>query len=405
MKNKVNQLFYLLLLTLAFASVTVAVAVIQKSGLSGVDLLYYWKNSAYSVRGYSLEWVKSTGFKLENIGNNANGGIGVLPYGRLLLQVILPGYLPFEAARVYHWVVLMVVIGLLVWNITKWLKEQIGITFPFLCAILVCCFPWVWGGYLRAGNIGGVLALIAVLMSFYVEKHENMVAFLLALTLIKPQIGGIFVIVLFFDKRYKMLLKAFGVIFLSDIVYRIYVAIMCKVRNLTLEHENEIMGIISGYAGNQMDEERGTTWFLQYGLFNPLRDYGVSNMIVLMLSMISGVLFSYVCMRRLRSHNIVYTYSIAELASLFWFYKSECDSLVLIGCNLLVFIYWKYAKHNFSDLLWVAGYLVGINCLIGRYVFRFIFPVVTYNQGIFIDQLLQIVLFVGMILKIQKRNS
>lgn len=412
MNKKIDDKYLTLVLILfAIMSVVVNGTVLRHSGFSGCDLIYYWRNSAYSIRGYSLEWIKCTEFSLNEIGFNPGGGVGILPYGRLLMQIILPGFLPYNVARIYYRVVLVALVILIMINVREWLrKEYFTPSKATVYAVLICFVPWIWGGYLRTGNIGGVLALIAVLMAFYADKNENLMAALLALTLIKPQIGGIFVIMLFIKKRYMILIKTAGICVISYVLYIIYVFIMNSSRNILMGHENALLGILEGYAGSNMESERGVTWFLFYGIFNLLRNLGVPNIIVLALSMLAGIGFVVLCislcgkLKEQQNYYVVY-FAIAQLASLFWFYKSECDALVLIGCNLLIFIYWNGCLKRWKDLLLVMIYLAGLNCLIGRYILRFLIPILSYNMGIFLDQVLQIGLFLLLLFGICKNKS
>ena len=91
-------------------------------------------------------------------------------------------------------------------------------------------------------------------------------------------------------------------------------------------------------------------------------------------------------------------FSVAALASLFWFYKSECDNIVVLLCNLIVLFYMKDSQCKKMNEIIISGiFIIGVNWLIGRYLLRFPLQIVSYPVGILIDQLLQMVLFIAMI--------
>lgn len=394
----------LLLCIFTGISLVVSTFLIIHNGINGVDAYYYWVNSAYFSRGYNLEWVKQNKFVLDSIGSMQ--GIGVLPYGRVLHNFLFPGFLSYEVAYAYNWILIAFITLLLAINIYNWTTSKGFFDDNKACIISAICFvviPWLWPGYLRAGNPGGLIALMAILAAFYVEKNENAAALLIAFSLIKPQIGGAYLIACFLVKKYRLVMKTVGIIFVSELIHMVYTGIMNYVRGIYWPLSlNSLISIFEGYAGKDSEKERGITWHLYYGVFNLLKEVGVPVIVVLLLSMISGIVFmmaliNYVKRNRLLYSDYIVIFAIASLASLFWFYKSECDNIVLIMCNMPLLYFLNEKEVKIKDLLISCVFLVGLNWLIGRYLLRFALPLVSYPVGILIDQLLQMVLFIAMI--------
>ena len=153
--------------------------------------------------------------------------------------------------------------------------------------------------------------------------------------------------------------------------------------------------MVSDRDGASADE-----WYLTYGIFNILRDFNVSNVMILLLSMAFGMCLMIVVLKHLKKSHLedwVFTFSTAALVSVIWFYKSPCDTLVIILCNLMIIPYLKYSGYNIKSLMFVLMYLIGMNWLIGRYFLRFAIQFLTYNQGVFVDHLAQTSLFLIMI--------
>ena len=407
MKNKGLFSDNRIIILCLFAAISFAVSIflVIHNGINGVDAYYYWVNSAYFSRGYNLEWVKQTGFVLDSIGDMQ--GVGVLPYGRVLHNFLFPGFLSYKVAYLYNWFLIVFITLLLLINTYKWIVSKNFFSNQLYSAVAAVCFvmiPWLWPGYLRAGNPGGLIALMAILAAFYVEKNENIAALLIAFSLIKPQIGGMYLIVLFLIKEYRLVAKTVGIIAISELIHFIYVGIMNHVRGIYWPIGlNSLVIIFEGYAGKDAEKERGITWHLYYGIFNLLKEVGVPVIIVLGLSMIAGVIFAFCILKYVKSSSEMYgdyvvIFAIASLASLFWFYKSECDNIVLIMCNMPLLYYLKDSKVSVKKTIEVSAFLIGLNWLIGRYLLRFAIPVVSYPVGILIDQILQIVLFVFMII-------
>lgn len=402
-KNFIENASFVVCIAFALVSLIVSAFLIVHNGINGVDAFYYWVNSAYSARGYNLEWVKESGFVIDSIGKMQ--GVGVLPYGRLLNNLLFPGFLSYEAAYFYNWILILFITGLLTINIYKWIKENQFLKTDVQCIIVAVCMvviPWLWPGYLRAGNIGGLIALMAILAAFYIDKNENVAAILIAFSLIKPQIGGIFLIAVFLKKNYRLILKILSVLAFSEAVHMIYTYVMNKARGIYWPLSlNSLISIFEGYAGKNAEAERGETWYLYYGLFNLLKEIGVPVLIVLFLSMITGVVFLLVLLNYLKNNKDMYNdyvivFAIAALASLFWFYKSECDNIVIIICNLIILLYIKSSEKSWRTYGFTIAFLIGMNWLVGRYILRFGISAVSYYQGILLDQILQIILFTVM---------
>ena len=215
--------FFYPIIGLGFISVVGWVVILLKTGVSTQDFAYYWQNTAYWCYGYDLDSITAGSSLLKSAGPFL--GVRILPPLRALANILIPGFLSYNAAVFYHAVCLIVISLLLIKAISDWIRTY----YPennFICALLalvIFAFPWYWQDYLRAFNVGGSMALCAILAAFYIEKNENLSALLICLSLIKPQIGGIFLIAVALRKSWRLLFKCIGIITASALCDYIYI--------------------------------------------------------------------------------------------------------------------------------------------------------------------------------------
>lgn len=99
---------------------------------------------------------------------------------------------------------------------------------------------------------------------------------------------------------------------------------------------------------------------------------------------------------------MVAAFAVAALGSVFWCYKTPCDEVIMILCNLLVVYYWTASGQKVSDAIWCGVYLAGMNAKIFRFWGRKLFPGLELRAAITCDMILRIVLFIVMIVLLRK---
>lgn len=415
-----SELIAVILLSgLAVSSILLTIVTIYKKTFSNADLGVYWRCLAYSVRGYSAEHMSSLEMTLPQIGRPTTL---VMPHGRLLGNLIIPGYLPEFYARVYYFLLMLVVLYFIAREAFAWMSSKGIFTnsqYRIVALISILIIPWYWSDALITGNIGGILALMCVLSAFYVKKHQNIAAILLALSLIKPQIGLIFLFTLLLKREIKLLIKVAGIVGTAWAVYAIYVSLAEDIRGISLGLVDKIdsngIGSIAGNVSGYMSSasSQGTSdgaWYYYYGLFNPLISKGVPVLWVLVLSALSGAVFVIIMLLLIKKvsslrEDYVVVFAASALASLFWCYKSQSDAIVLMLCNLVAVYLLSLCQFNRKQIVLVVLTLLVMNCMLCKYVFRLVIPVFDYVYGIFGDMILQILSFVYITIELVRCSS
>ena len=148
-----------------------------------------------------------------------------------------------------------------------------------------------------------------------------------------------------------------------------------------------------GYTGTKVGT--GTYSFFSYGIFTPLASYGVNTSVILLLSMTTGVLFVVAFVLYLKgvkpvSEDIVALYAIAATASIFWCYKTPCDEIIMISCNILGIYAWKYCRKTKANAVGLLLYFAAMNMKIFRMYGRKISGL-SYFNSLVLDMILRIV--------------
>lgn len=380
-------------------------------GAEIVDVTTYWKNMAYSIRGYDISTCAADGIVLENIGE-VKIGI-VLPWGRLLGNLIYPGFLSLTGAAIYYYVLLTICIIGAGYFILGWIeKERVdGWTKRENILFMVCLMmmPLYWDDALNTGNMGGLFGIFLILAAFFLEKHSGFASFLVAMAMIKPQNAALFILVLFIKKKYKIVCQVMGIMVAGIISSEVYINVCAYFRGIKSKTPfwDKIILMLKGYSGNGKGTEgEGTLSFFTYGILDKLIDWGVSSYIVLIGSALLGIIFVFCVMYYIKDckemiENWIILFSIAALGSIFWCYKTPCDEIVIILCNLLCVLYWKYGKRDMKSVLWILVYLACINLKIFRFWGRKVLPI-ELDTATVADEILRIIVYIKMIVGLKK---
>lgn len=381
-------------------------------GAGFVDIKEYWKYMAYAIRGYDISTCAAEGILLDEIGVIGSGI--VFPWGRLLGNLIYPGFLPLKSVIIYYYCLLGICTGLAGWHILKWIQNekvkdwQQRENILFMLCLLAA--PLYWEDALNSGNMGGLLCILLILAAFFIGKCDWFAAFLIAMAMIKPQNAALFMLVLLMKKKFKMIFQIIGIMLAGMVSTEIYVRIWSYFRGMSSNTSfwEKILLILNGYSGNgQGTAGEGTLPFFTYGILDKLIEFGVNAYVVLVGSALLGIVFviGVVCYMRdckeLREDWAV-LFSIAALGSIFWCYKTPCDEIIIILCNLLCVLYWKYGKRDWKSVLWILAYIFCINMKVFRFWGRKILPM-EFDTAVVADQILRIVVYIAMVVGIKKR--
>lgn len=368
----------------------------NKGSLWLFDLYAYWQSNAYAIRGYDLSDCLSGEIILDSVGK-LSGGL-TLPWARFFSNLIIPGYLPFNICKYYFyfvWIVLVICAFVLTikkmktfFNINK--MEQIILT------AVIFFSPFYWEDAINAGNIGGVLCVITYIAILILDTHPLLAAFSFAIICTKPQIGFIFLFMLFLLKKYKVLRNTVIILFLNFLAGEIYVSIKSyhgvSLVNLLYAIENTMTTWVTG-------EDRN--WFYTYGLFDPLTCLGVNPLFISVLSALSGIIFVFI-INVLIPDNISATGrtfflgGATSLASVFWSYKTPCDEVIMICCSFVLIYVWCCSQKTVKDNILCFICLCCYNSKINRF---WLYHMVNlpYKWSIFLESVLRIVAFLSIV--------
>lgn len=174
-------------------------------GAGIVDVKEYWRYMAYSIRGYDITTSAAEGIVLENIGEIGEGI--VLPWGRLLGNLIYPGFLSLTGAAIYYYTLLGICTGIAGYYILKWIEKkkidnwQKKENLLFMICLLI--MPLYWDDALNTGNMGGLFCIFLILAAFFLESYSGLASFLIAMAMIKPQNTSLFLLVLLVKKSIR----------------------------------------------------------------------------------------------------------------------------------------------------------------------------------------------------------
>ncbi len=380
-------------------------------GAGIVDVKEYWRYMAYSIRGYDITTSAAEGIVLENIGEIGEGI--VLPWGRLLGNLIYPGFLSLTGAAIYYYTLLGICTGIAGYYILKWIEKkkidnwQKKDNLLFMICLLI--MPLYWDDALNTGNMGGLFCIFLILAAFFLESYSGLASFLIAMAMIKPQNTSLFLLVLLVKKKYKVICQTVGIIAAGIVSSELYVYACSRFRGKieNVSFIDKVLLMVKRYSGNEQGTKgEGTLPFFTYGILDKLIDYGVSSYIVLIGSALLGIIFVFGVMFYIRDYkelngDWIVLFSIAALGSTFWCYKTLCDEIIIILCNLLSILYWKYGEKDLKSVLEILIYLICINMKVFRLWGRKILPI-ELDTAVVADQILRIIVYVGMIVRIKQ---
>lgn len=447
-KQTSERLFLLICIVLALASVGYCGLKTIFGGLWMVDIETYWKNTAYAIRGYRLEDVAHGAYVSESVGM-ALGSAIVMPWGRLFANLIYPGFLSLSAACVYYYLLMAVCAGVSLMFVIRFVREAAVFqakAADLILAISLFLMPLYWDDAIDTGNMGGILCLLLVMALFLMERHPIFAGFLLAICCLKPQNIGLFLLVLLLQKRWKALFSAGGFALAGWGANLIYIRIASFLRSAHNAGQTAISDAISDIAdaGSQgvsetagagaqiasdvtgaatqggyqaadaaaivsnyaSDAVKSSNDFFMYGIFTKMMDYGWSTYMVLALSALLGIAFVvgiHLWLKGTKYENsLMVGFAAAALGSIFWCYKTPCDEIIMILCNLLVVLFWKESKRGTGEALWCAAYLAALNLKVFRFFGRKLIPSLELSTAITLDMVLRIVVFASMIAMLRK---
>ncbi len=396
---------------LALVQVAAAIVMIWKAGgIWAGDFANNWRWTAYLMRGYLVE--EAVKEPLAEIGHLVNPI--VMPWGKLIGNLMFPGLVPYEAAKLWYYGCLLAASLLLAKFLFEWLKGKgmLAGGKGIVTAAALLFIPWYWYDAVHTGNPGALMGILALLSVFLIKKHKFIAALFLALSVCKPQVGGLFFLAYLLLKQWGILARAGAILGISWIGGELYTPIARNLSGLpslpATSGAGDIVTIIiermtaatSGGDGSGLEH-------LYFGIFDPLRQLGVPLLAVMLMSALAGVAFvfvGFVTFKDAGEDRLLLTVTFAALSSVFWTYKSQADGVVLGICNtILLWMALKKGGIRGKTPVIVIGLLL-MNMKLCKYFLRFAFfwP---HNIGVVGDMLLQILIFSWFVLLGEKMKQ
>ncbi len=396
---------------LALVQVAAAIVMIWKTGgIWAGDFANNWRWTAYLMRGYTVE--EAAKEPLAEIGHLVNPI--VMPWGKMIGNLMFPGLVPYEAAKLWYYGCLVAASLLLAKFVFEWFKEKGMLSGGkgIVTAIALIVIPWYWYDAVHTGNPGALMGILALLSVFLIKKHKFLAALFLALSVCKPQVGGLFFLAYLLLKQWGILARAGAILAVSWIGGELYVPIARNLSGLpellVTSGSADIVSIITERMSAATTGGDGSGLeHLYFGIFDPLRQLGVPILVVLFMSALAGaafVFFGSVTFKDADEDRLLLTVTFAALSSVFWTYKSQADGVVLGICNAII-LWMAVKKGGFRGKAPVI--LLGLllmNMKLCKYFLRFAFGW-PHNIGVVGDMLLQILVFSWFVLLGEKMKQ
>ena len=300
-----------------------------------------WVECAYLLRGIDpMAVIADPSLIIPELGAPLNVG-GTVPWAYSLGLLANLGFLPYSLAKPLGLFLFVGTILLFSVLAAKAVYRLTGSFSPAVCCgLLAFCSPYLTGA-VHCCNYGFLWGLALCVMAGIVEDHPWLAGVLLLLASLKPQLSGLFFIVLLLERRWKPLLVA-GV---GIVLGWLTTALMCRTSPLVLLTEIFMQGT-QGY-----EAEGGF-----FGFFTALIQRGaISRTAGLLLSAGVGVVLTvllWLLLRRILPREQLLSrmaiYSVPAILSVSWFYRSPNDLSVLVLPMLtILLVLWQQTGGRF----------------------------------------------------------
>lgn len=351
----------------------IAYAVIM-IGYNIFDTIQRFMSSSYIFYDFRLRWQESA-YVLNGINpfDSINGGVilpeigqidsvaGTMPWAYLIGNIMIPGYLPFNIALVYFivfYVLSGAICAILLWRHSE--EKEVS-----RLSVLAILSFWCVGYALALGNYGTACCFLIIISILIYERRgvqgKILAGIIMAIAMCKPQVCGLFLLTFILIGEFIVPIVCLSIVLVSYIA----VAVMTHTSALTLLSQIFKQGV--NYNNVNIND----------GLFTFLRNFNISNTVILLLSLCFGIAIYSFAFRKLRRINSKTSRLIcflpAAICSSFWFYRNPYESMTLL--IPVVAIEGLLYSRNISKSRMYILMLSWIGCVSGYLIFeRFAYP-------------------------------
>ena len=310
------------------------------------DLNIRWQEISCILQGYS----PITTDYLPGVGKLVNDA-GYMPWAYLIGTLLVGGFRDLSDAVVYSGIVF---VGIGIATTVVLYKTYIKAGYKNISLMLSVLFLLQWSmiSSWKSGNYGFQCCCMAI-MAVCLKKRKILSGILLAISLIKPQVGGLFFITLFMEKEFIIIAVAIGVVLASWIGSSILTGVM----PWTLLAQMYTMGV--GFDYPQLNN----------GYFTILRNWNISKTLIISLSLLLGIVLCIWSVSKIQKskakNNLFLLYSPAALLSPIWFYYNPYDKGTMIFPIAIAIGGIFMEKELFSNKK-ISALFIYLNCLFGH---------------------------------------
>lgn len=346
-----------------------------KAFLTTADGFLRWQECACILHGiYPMDIILGKVPVIEEFGV-FDHSTTTIPWSYLLSNILYPGFLSWNAAKLWFISLFTVCAVLCAFFLYKnfFLSSHNKFLSIFLCIQFFVHFGW--GSSLNKLNNGMfcVLAIIMILilMEYYphTTKNEILIAFLMVIAMLKPQITLLFYIPLLIRKYYKSIFLSGGILLASWLS----VSAIISVPPLTILLEQFQVGIDLKY----------TSVYVYYGILDFLTIFGISTNYIMLMEATIFIPIVFILCYRFRHASTWVIFSIPALFMLFWCYHHNTD-IQIIGILMVCIAYLLFTEPNLpkTEQAYCIFLLLFNLCPIS-YLYYEISPLIPFLQRIF----------------------
>lgn len=340
------------IIIMLFSFLNVAYVISRMKFYTG-DFDLRWMEAAYFIRGYDPFLSISGGLTIDEIGLIPEYA-GSMPWAYPMGCLLVFPFLPRATARICGAVLFLAVgaaAAVMVWRRLE--NKNVTTAFALLAS-------WSTASTFMSGNYGGMCSLLIILSVCIYKKHPIGAGLLLALSLVKPQIGGLFVIT-------YLLMGQWAVVAMAGAA-----CILCwGIASLAVRMSPiDMLAEIWTQSGSYQNVEINT------GLFTFMRNFGLGNGVILICGAVVGIGIMTFCYFRLKplikeKEEIVFLpFLPAAMLQPLWFFSHPFD-LMTLALPLLILLGYKRERlfrSGIKEALLLSA--VTVQCMYGYLIWE-----------------------------------
>lgn len=334
-----------------------------------------WSECAYILHGiYPMDIVLGRIPAIAEFGF-LDSSITTIPWSYLLSNIFFPGFLSYSAAKA--WCLCLFTI----WTVccVLFLYKCFIRSCPNKLLVILLCIQFFvhfgWGSSLNKLNNGmfSVLAIVSILilMEYYphVTKNEILIAFLMVIAMLKPQVALLFYIPLFLQKYYKSIVISGGILLASWLG----VSAIIHVSPFTILLEQFQVG----------SNLKHISVYVYYGILDFLTKFGVSTTYIMLMEAAFSIPIVFILCYRFRKASTWVIFSIPAVFMLFWCYHHNME-VQIVGILMVCISYLLFTDSLLNKLAQAyCIFLLLFNLCPILYSYYEISPLIPFLQRIF----------------------